>query len=486
MSRYTYERLSAQDNAFLLWETPSGFMHISATQIYRAGPLATEEGGIDIDAIKRATAAVLHRIPRYRQKLQWIPLENHAVWVDDPHFDLDYHIRHTSLPRPGTDTQLKQLAARVMAQQLDRTKPLWETWVVEGLRGDRFALINKLHHCMVDGSSGVGIADILMTTRPETEVPDPPTFVPRPSPTARQLWLDAALRRLTLPLDALRGARRLRWEAEHLSADVANRLRALRELVGFSVKPPSRTPINRSVGPHRKVDWVTMELADVKAVRKAFGCTVNDVVLTTVTGAIRDFLLRRQMRPERVDFRASAPVSMRRGEDRGQLGNQVSSWIVTLPVGELDPRRQLDAIHENTQALKDSRQALGVETINTIAEWTTSSLLSLGAQAGSAACNTIVTNVPGPQFPLYLLGAELESIFPQVPLMPNMGLGIALISYNGRVFWGFNADPAMLPDLAEFAEGVRTAFGRVAEAAGVPLSGWAAAAPHGDAAASGS
>ncbi len=469
MPSYLYDRLSAQDNAFLLWETPNLHMHVSTAQIYAAGPLRRADGGIDFEALRDGIAGALPRIPRYRQRLQWIPFERHAVWVDDPHFDLAYHVRHTSLPRPGSDAQLKALAARITAQQLDRNRPLWEIWVVEGLSGDRFALVSKIHHCMIDGSSGVGIADILMSTDPDARPPAPPRFLPRPLPSARELLGDALFRRLGLPLVALRGIRALRREGEELRAELSARLRALAETAGWGARPPSRTPINRPVGPHRKVDWIEFSLADVRAVRKALGCTVNDVVLATVTGALRSFLARRQVRPAEIDFRVSAPVSVRGADERDRLGNRVSSWIVPLPLHESEPLAQLAAIHEQTRELKTSRQALGIETINAIAEWTTSSLLSLGARASSRAANTIVTNVPGPQHPLYLLGAEMLAMAPMVPLLEEMGLGIALISYNGRLFWGFNADPDQLPDLADFAGEVREAFARLATAAGVAV-----------------
>ncbi|NQZ95861.1 MAG: wax ester/triacylglycerol synthase family O-acyltransferase [Myxococcales bacterium] len=469
MPSYSYDRLSAQDNAFLLWETPEVHMHVSATQIYKAGPLKTPDGGIDIAAIKQAMSRNLHRIPRYRQKLQWIPVENHAVWVDDSHFNIDFHIRHTSLPRPGSEEQLKKLAARIMAQQLDRARPLWEIWVVEGLEGDRFAFISKTHHCMIDGASGIGIADILMSTSPDAELAEAPVFIPRTAPTSSELFTDSVRRRLSLPFEFVRSVRRFRDEVDDFRDEVTARVSAVRELMGWSASPPSKTPINQKVGPHRKIDWLEMPLADVKAVRKALDCTVNDVVLTTVTGAVRDFLMRRQVRPEEIDFRVSAPVSVRREGDH-QLGNQVSSWVVALPVAESDPKEQLAAIHEETQRLKESKQALGIETIIAIADWTTSSLLSMGAQASSAATNTIVTNVPGPQMPLYMLGAEMMSMFPQVPLLPNLGLGIALISYNGRVCWGFNADADMIPDLDAFKELIAKSFARLATAAEVTLS----------------
>ena len=470
MPTYAYDRLSAVDNAFLLWETSNTHMHVSATHIYKPGSLRFDDGGVDVASIKRALSGILYRIPRYRQKLAWIPFENHAVWVDDPHFDIDFHVRHTSLPRPGTQAQLKALSARIMAQQLDRARPLWEIWVVEGLENDRFAFITKVHHCMVDGTSGVGVADILMSTSSKVEFNEAPPYVPRKAPTKRELWTDAASRRLRLPFEILRNLRKLGEEVDDLRAELGHRLRAVREVAGWSVNRASKTPINEEVGPHRKVDWLEMSLADVKAVRKALDCSVNDIVLTTVTGAVREFLTRRQTRPEETDFRVSAPVSVRKNADKGKLGNQVSTWIVRLPIDEADPLHQLDAIHAITSKLKESKQALGIETISTIADWTTSSLLSLGAQASATVTNTVVTNVPGPQQPLYLLGAEMESLFPQVPLMPNMGLGIALVSYNGKVCWGFNADADMVPDVDEFRALIEAAFGRIASLAGISPS----------------
>ena len=449
MASYTYERLSAQDASFLLFETHNVPMHVAATLIYESGPLATPEGGVDIAAIRHATEANLHRIPRYRQKLAWIPIENHPVWVDDRDFKLDYHVRHTALPRPGNEAQLKALSARIMAQKLDRARPLWESWVVEGLEGNRFAMITKLHHCMIDGSSGVDLAQILMSIDPnylpESEVP---SYIPRPAPSSLDLLRDEVKRRVSFPLTVARGLRQFRAETEDLGHEVGLRARAVGELLGWAGRSSSDTPINGPLGPHRRFDWLTMPLASVKAVRKALDCTVNDVVLTTVTGAVREFLLRRRMRPEQIDFRVSAPVSVRRDDEHGQLGNRVSSWIVRLPVEQAEPVARLEAIHAVTRELKDSKQALGVEMMMKAAEWTPGVLMSLGARAASGPINMIVTNVPGPQFPLYMLGAKLLASYPQVPLLEGTGLGVALFSYDGKLCWGFNADYEMLPDLA--------------------------------------
>jgi WS/DGAT/MGAT family acyltransferase len=465
MPRYAYERLSAQDNSFLLMEQPNVHMHVAATQIYEAGPLRTAEGGIDVDAFKRAIESVLHLIPRYRQKLQWIPFENHPVWVDDWRFNLGYHIRHTSLPRPGTDTQLKQLAARIMAQQLDRTKPLWEFWVVEGLQGDRFAVISKVHHCMIDGESGAELMQVMMSVTPEHSAPEPVSYIPRPAPSSFELWRDEWNRRLNLPLAMTRSLRAFNRQTEDMRQEIVTRAQALAELLGYAISAPSETPLNGRIGPHRRVDWLSMPLDDVKVVRRALGCTVNDIVLATVTGAVREYMTRRRVNPDVLDFRVSAPVSVRREEERSALGNRVSSWILRLPLAEADPLKRVEKIRHVTQALKRSQQALGVEMLMAAAEWAPAQLLSLGSRATSGPINMIVTNVPGPQIPLYTLGARLVEMFPQVPLLENTGLCVALVSYDGRLFWGFNADPEMVPDLPNFARAITSSFVALRDAA---------------------
>ncbi len=464
MPRYAYERLSSQDQSFLAFENRNVHMHVAATQIYRMGDLATPEGGVDFERYKRATEAILHLVPRYRQKLKWIPLENRAVWVDDRHFKLDYHIRHTSLPRPGGMEQLSRLSERVMSQPLDRTRPLWEIWVVEGLEDDRFAVITKIHHCMIDGASGVDLSMILMSPEPSPEVAEPVPYIPRPVPSSFELLRDEVLDRLAAPFELARGIRKFARETEDLQTELGIRWRALRQLAGWAVKGASATPINGSLGPHRRFDWLTMPLADVKAVRRAVGCTVNDIVLATVAGAVRSYLLRRRVDPSGLEFRTSAPVSVRRDEDKGRMGNHVSSWILALPIDEADPLRRIERVRATTQDLKRSKQALGVEMMMAAAEWAPSILLSLGAQAASGPINMIVTNVPGPQFPLYMLGAQLEAIYPMVPLLENMGLGIALMSYDGKVCWGFNADYELVPDLPNFVELIGESFREIQDA----------------------
>ncbi len=460
MARYAYDRLSALDNSFLVLEQPHAYMHVASTQILEAGPLRKADGGIDAEAFKQLTAALLHKIPRYRQKLRYIPLENHPVWVDDDCFNIDYHIRHTSLPRPGSEEQLKRLSARVMEQHLDRSRPLWEMWVVEGLEGDRFAIISKVHHCMIDGVSGVDMMNVLMTQTPDTTIPEAPPFLPHPMPSRLQLLREEVSRRMRLPFAALRDFREFTREADDARRELLVRARATVETLGTSLRRPSETPLNREIGPHRRFDWCVMGLADVKAVRKSLGGSLNDVVLAVVAGAVRRFLTYRRVDPDAISFRVMTPVSVRRDEERGQLGNRVSAWFLDLPIGERDPRRRLKRISEKTRQLKESRRAVGAETLTQAAEWTPSTLLSLGARnlTRMLPFNLVVTNVPGPQVPIYTLGATLLEIYPHVPLIARLGLGIALTSYDGRLCWGFNADYDLVPDLDRFVQMTRDSF----------------------------
>jgi WS/DGAT/MGAT family acyltransferase len=475
MPSYRYDPLSAQDNSFLVGETPDTHMHVAGLQIFELGDLTTDQGGVDIDALRAKIESILHLIPRYRQKIQWTPVTGDPVWVDDPDFNLDYHLRHTSLPRPGSLKQLKQLAARVMAQQLDRERPLWEMWVVEGLGGDRFAMVSKIHHCMIDGMSGVDLAQILMSTKPEKEVPEPVRYIPKPAPTGRELLLDTIQRRVSLPLRAIRSYRAFRRETEDLNEELRIRFKAISDLVMQAMDPPSETPLNGEIGPHRRFDWLSMPLAEVKRVRKAAEATVNDVVLNTAAGAFRRYMIHRNCDPAEIKFRVSAPVSMRSEEERGKMGNRVSVWQVDLPLEIEDPIERLQVIHETTRELKDQNSALGVDMIMKVAEWTPPVLLSLGAQAAGSQTNSIITNVPGPQFPLYMMGAKLVEMMPVVPLLAGVGLGLALFSYDGRLTWGINADYNLVPDLPLFTEMVKESFVEFADRVGVEVSGELAA-----------
>lgn len=473
MSHYKYQRLSSQDASFLVFETPNAPMHVAGTQIFEAGPLRTSDGGVDMERIREGMRAVLHLIPRYCQKLAWIPYFDHPVWVDDRDFNLDYHIRHTALPRPGGKAQLRGLISRVIGQRLDRSRPLWETWVVEGLEGDRFALITKMHHCMIDGQAGVDIGQILLSPTPESSVfeGESPAFIPHPAPRPRDLVIDELVRRAIIPMRAIDSLQSsVRTEGAYQS--VATRVRAISEMVGWLFNARSDTPLNGSLSPHRRFDWLVTSLDETKAVRRAFDCTVNDVVLAVVTGAIREFLLRRHVGTERLKFRVSAPVNARAGEEDRRVGNRVSSWIVELPIDAADPLERVRRITSQTRQLKESRAALGVEMMMAVTEIAPRLMLPFVARASSLPINMVVTNVPGPQFPLYLLGARMEASYPLVPLIEGTGLGVAILSYDGKLCWGVNADYAMVPDLTSFCAGIGRSFAQLRDlAAGSPSQG---------------
>ncbi len=470
MTSPAYTRLTALDNSFLLYESPKAHMHIAGTATYETGPLRTPAGGVDIDRLRTYVESRLHLIPRYRQVLAYVPLEQWPVWVDDRHFNIHYHVRHTSLPRPGDAGQLKRLAGRIMSQQLDRSKPLWEMWVVEGLRGgDHFAIISKVHHCMIDGMSSVDLLNVLLSVTPTDTIEAPPRWLPRPAPDSWSLLASEAWRRVSLPFDVVRGLRRLIESSTDPRSDVRVMLRALRDTLRTSWRLVSDTPINRPISPHRRVDWTAMSLDDVKVVKRALGGTLNDIVLATVTGAVQRYLEARRVNVDVLDFRVMAPVSVRSESERGTLGNRVSAWILELPLAERDPRRRLARICERTSQLKETKQAMGAEALTRAAEWTPSTLMSLGARMMMRALpfNIVVTNVPGPQVPLYMLGAPMVDNYGHIPLVDYLGVGIVLFSYAGTLCWGFTGDWDLVPDLHVLVESVQDAFAELRAAAGI-------------------
>ena len=478
MPASTYERLTVLDNSFLITESLTNHMHVAGTATYEAGPLRTASGGVDVKRIRAYVESRLHLIPRYRQVLAYTPIEGHPVWVDDQHFNVEYHVRHTSLPRPGDAEQLKALSGRIMSQQLDRSKPLWEMWVVEGLDGgDRFAIVSKIHHCMVDGMSSVDLLAVLLQPEPTDRIDPPRRWIPRPRPGWWQMLSAEAARRLTIPIPSVSGARQLLSEVRDPRSDIRTMWRAARGMLRSSLRTVSDTPLNKPIGPHRRFDWMAMSLADVKDVRKRLGGSLNDVVLTTVTGAVQRFLENRRVYVDFLDFRVMAPVSVRSAEERGTLGNRVSAWIIDLPLADRDPKSRLRKISEATARLKESKQALGAEMLSRVAEWTPSTLLSLAGRmvTRSLPFNLVVTNVPGPQVPLYLLGARMLDNYGQVPLTDYLGLGIVLFSYAGNLCWGFNADWDLVPDLHEFVTAVEDAFRELQQVAGVPAATLSAA-----------
>jgi WS/DGAT/MGAT family acyltransferase len=462
-----HERLSALDAMFLEIEDANTHMHVGAIGIFDAKPLARPHGGLDIERIRRLAGPSLARNGRFRQRIDRVPILGHPVWVDDERFNLDYHLRHTALPEPGDERQLKRLMGRVMSQKLDLHKPLWEMWFVEGLERDRFAVITKAHHCMIDGISGVDLLGMLMGPDAGTEGAEAQAeasgshrWLPRPAPNALKLLADEARRRAVLPLNALRTGREALGHPGRAVTALREALESLGEALGAGLSGGSRTPLNPDIGPHRRFDWLRIDLDAAKDVKNRLGGTVNDVVLAAAAGALRSFLAGRGVEVDALDFRAQVPVNIRSNDERGRLGNRITLLFAKLPVAEPDPRRRFERVVETTSALKASHQGRGTELLEKIADWTAKEVLAGLAllTARQLAYNVVVTNVPGPQFPVYLLGARMLEVYPLVPLFKNQGLGIALFSYQGSLFWGFNADWDALPDLHDLVLAVEGEF----------------------------
>ena len=465
MSDSYYDRLSMLDNSFLVYENEDAGMHIASTQIFEAEPLRGPDGNVDIERITDYVHSRLDRIPRYRQRIRRTPIERHPVWVDDADFNIHYHVRHTALPHPGAERQLKRLVGRIFSQRLDRAKPLWELWVVEGLEGDRVALISKVHHCMVDGVSGAELVAVLLSTEPVEKFEIPHAFRPRTAPSKLELGIGEITRLFSAPLALAEEGLRLARDEGDARHDLAERARALKRFATEGAHRVTPVPFNRPIGPHRRIDWLPMSIDRIKAVRRKLGGSLNDVVLATAAGGLARYLEQsRGVDLSTLDFRVMTPVSMRASDETGTLGNRVSAWMVPLPLAERDPAARLEAIRETTQRLKDNQDALGALALTQVTEWTGSALLSLGARLMNYGTpfNMVITNVPGPQVPLYLLGSRMQAAHPLLPLLGQLGLGIAIFSYAGSLSWGFAADWNLVPDLHELVEATEEAFEELA------------------------
>jgi len=425
-------------------------MHVAACAVFEGPPPDYEE-------LVETVQSRLHLVPRYRQRLAFVPLgQGRPVWVDDPHFNIAYHVRHTALPEPGDDGQLRRLTGRVFSQALDRAKPLWETWMVEGLAGGRFALLSKTHHALVDGISGVDIMNVLFDTSPDPMPVAPPDheWTPRPLPSGAQLLADALVERATVPGEIVRGVRAVVRGPRKVVQRMADDALALGALAwsGLQPAPPSR--FNAPVGPHRRFTWVHGDLGQFKSTKNALGGTVNDVVLAAVAGALGRYMRHHGDVTDDVVLKAMVPVSVRADVERGALGNKVAAMWAPLPVGIVDPVARLRTISESMRAIKDSGQAVGAQVLTSLSGFAPTTIVSQAArlQARQRLFNLVVTNVPGPQLPLYMLGRKLEAIYPMVPLTNNTALGIAIMSYNGQLNFGLVSDYDAIRDLEVLAE----------------------------------
>jgi WS/DGAT/MGAT family acyltransferase len=438
------DRLTGLDASFLHMERAGAHMHVASTIIFE-GPAPSHE------EFRDHIASRLHLVPRFRQKLRSVPLDQgRPVWVDDPHLNLDYHVRQTALPAPGSAEQLRNLAARIFSQQLDRSKPLWELWLVEGLHDGRFAIVGKSHHALVDGVSGVDITTVLfdLDAEPKGTPANPPRWLARPEPSDLKLVSDAMRERLTSPAEIVRGVR----HALRGPRQVIRGIGATSKVLGAGMSAPG-TPFNVEIGPHRRFAIAQTDLADLKKVKDAYGGTVNDVILSIVSGAIGNYLRARGHDTKDLEMRALVPVSVRAEEEHGALGNRISAMMAPLPVWSEDPVERLRILTEQMGDLKSSGQAVGAEILTKITDFAPTTIASQAArlQPAQRFFNLVVTNVPGPQFPLYVLGRQMESIFPMVPLARRQALCVGIMSYNGQVNFGLVGDYDAMADLDSFA-----------------------------------
>jgi WS/DGAT/MGAT family acyltransferase len=462
------DRLTALDTSFLHLEDDAAHMHVASVMLFDGDPPPHEE-------FIAAIESRLHLVPRYRQKLGFVPLgQGRPRWVDDPHLNLSYHVRKTALPAPGSEEQLRALAGRVLAQQLDRDKPLWEIWVVEGVEGGRFALVCKTHHALVDGISGVDIVTVLFDTSAEAQKPPEPDrrWLPSPTPSRTKLLSEALLERATVPGEIGRSVRAVFRAPRQIAAGVRDSLVGVGAMAWAGMNPAPPSPYNCAIGPHRRFTWVRTNLADVKAIKDGLGGTVNDVVLATVSGALGRHLHRRGETLSGRELKAMVPVSVRADEDRGALGNQVAAMMAPLPVWCDDPRRRLEIVNEAMAGLKDSGQAVGAQVLTQLTGFAPPTIMAQASRlmARQRMFNLVVTNVPGPQFPLYLMGHELRDLFPMVPLARNQALGVAIMSYNGKMNFGLVGDYDAMHDLDDLADDFRESLAELADAAGVPIT----------------
>jgi diacylglycerol O-acyltransferase / wax synthase len=442
------DRLSAVDASFLAQEGRASHMHVGAVLLFEGPPPAHAELVAHVEAR-------LHLVPRYRQKLAFPRLEmGRPLWIDDPRLNIDYHVRHTALPAPGSIEELRLLAGRIFSQRLDRSKPLWEIWLVQGLADKRFALITKTHHAMVDGVSGVDLATVLFDLGPVPQAVEPEEpWVAHPEPSDVELVAEGVKGLARTPFEIAGRALGLLRDPGGAVRGAREAAEGIGEIVWAGLNPAPETPLNVPIGPHRRVRWVQSRLDDFKEIKNALGGTVNDVVLAVVTGALRRWLRLRGVRTEGLELRALVPVSIRAEHERGALGNRIVVMRGPLPVYCEDPVSCLERVREAMGGIKESKQALGAEVITQLENFAPPTLLAQASRLNFSTrlFNLIVTNVPGPQFPLYLLGRELEELVPIAFLPENHALAIAIMSYNGGLDFGLLADYDAMPDLDDVA-----------------------------------
>jgi WS/DGAT/MGAT family acyltransferase len=468
MGDKAYEKLSAQDSSFLRFEGLGARVHVTAVAVFDAGQRGAGAGRLDVEQMRAYIGSRLHLTPRYRQRLAFTPVQRHPIWVDDAGFDLSYHVRHAALPQPGSDAQLKEFVGGITSQPLDLDRPAWEIWLVEGLSGGRSAAVAKIHHSLVDGVSGMGLLTSLLSPVADDTIAPPPPWNPKPHPGTLEFLADGARGSAQFSASTVRDLGSLVWNPRRTAANVAEGATAIWETLTSALTRPGSTPFNASAGVQRRVEWCALDLALVRDLRKRLDGSINDVVLTIVTGMVRRLLRKRRVRIKGLDFRVTVPVNMRSGPQDADRANKVSAWFLSLPVAEPDASRRFERVREQTRRCKELQAAEGFDLLWRLADWSGSP--RLGNWLADLASlvqpyNLIVTNIHGPDVPLYMLGARLSGVYPTLPLFANQGLAVAALSYQDRVCLGFTGDRDLMPDLAEMPAHVEAAVHELRSAA---------------------
>jgi len=455
-----YDRLSSLDASFLHLERAEYPMHVGAVSVLEGAPFFNAEGRFRIEEVRDLVLSRLPLMPRFRRRLMSVPYEQgRPIWVDDDRFDITYHVRHTALPRPGSWEQLVALTTRVQEGLLDRDRPLWEIWLVEGLEGGNVALLQKTHHALIDGVSGVDVATLLLDMHPDYSPPVVPEWTAARAPSPSQLLLDTLHERMTQPAEMVRSIRSV-MRGPRRALDRARELtQSMSTMVTRDAIAP-RTSLNVRTGRHRRIAVVRVPLSEIKEIRRGLGGTVNDVVLAGVSGGLRRLFVHRADDTEDLQLRVLCPVSVRSEDQRGSLGNKVSAMFVNLPVDNRPAVERLRSISAQTADLKERRQAVGAEMLLGMTEYVAPTLMGLAARVvhRQPFFNLIVTNVPGPQQPLYMMGARLLEAFPIVPLTRNLSVVVGILSYDGTLHFGLWADRDACPDVEVLASGIEDAF----------------------------
>jgi WS/DGAT/MGAT family acyltransferase len=458
--------MSATDAGFYYAESENTPLHVGSVAVFE-GPAPT------YGDLVRLLLSKLHNVPRYRQRVREVPMQlGRPMWVDDPHFQILYHVRHTAVPSPGSDEQLRNLAGRVLGQRLDMAKPLWEVWLVEGLENGRWAIISKVHHCMVDGIAGTDLMQQIFDIDPDAKHPAPKEWTAQRDPSDLGLAAGALVENVTHPLrqltsaPALGGAGRTAKGLINSGKTLAS---ALPQFAKQAATPMART-LTGPIGPHRRWAWTDAQFEEFKGVRTALGGTVNDVVLTAITRGFRDLLKGRGALAENVVVRSMVPVSVRQPGERGSLDNRVSAVFVDLPVGEADPAERLTRIRQQMDDYKKTMQAVDARSIISMGDFVAPTLLSLGVRAamqmGQFWAQAVTTNVPGPRVPLYVLGRRMCSAHAYVPIAGGTRVSIGIFSYLNTMTFGINADFDGFPDVDVLAGGIRRGIDELKEIAG--------------------